>query len=94
MSTTLPIIRGTSTALYPFSQTYVCLTGISDGQAATPTRWVRGFPLVRFEFPYNPIHQADKNTLRAAFSSAKGAFTGGSGSAGLTATTDQTYTDL
>jgi hypothetical protein len=75
MATPLPIIRGTSTALYPFKQTYVCVTGISDGQAATPSRWVKSPPLVRFEFPYNPLKQADKNTLKGAFVSAKGQFT-------------------
>jgi hypothetical protein len=72
--TPLPIIRGTSTALYPFTQTYVCLTGISDAQSGAPSRWVKGPPLVRFEFHYDPIRQGDKNTLKAAFASAKGQF--------------------
>lgn len=94
MPTPLPVVRGPSTALYPFTQTYSCLTGISDSQAAKATRWPRDYPLVRFEFPYNPVTQAQKNTLKGAFSSAKGQFTGGSGSAGLTAATDITYTDL
>ena len=72
--TPLPIIRGTSTALYPFTQTFVCSTGISDGQAATPVRWVRAYPRVRFEFPYNPVNQTQKNSLKSAFGSAKGQF--------------------
>ena len=84
--TALPIIRGVSTALYPFSQTFMCQSGVSDGQAATPARWVKGPPLVRFEFPYNPIGQADKNTLKTFFASAKGQFT-----TNLSATLDQEY---
>ena len=70
--TPLPVIRGTSTALYPFTQTYMCLTGKSDGQSSAATRWVKGPPLVRFEFNYDLLKQADKNTLKAAFVSAKG----------------------
>ena len=94
MPTALPVIRGSSTALYPFTHTFMALTGKSDSQSANPVRWVRGFPLVRFDFPYDPIKQADKNSLRSAFASAKGQFTGGSGSAALTATADITYSDL
>lgn len=90
MPTALPIIRGTSTPIYPFTQTYLCFTGRSDGQNGKATRWVRGLPLVRFEFPYDQLRQADKNTLKAAFVSAKGQFT-----TGLTATLGATtYTDL
>jgi hypothetical protein len=74
MPTALPIIRGSSTALYPFTQTYICLTGKSDGQSSMATRWVAGLPLVRFEFSYDLLKQADKNTLKAAFVSAKGQF--------------------
>ena len=86
MATPLPIIRGSSTALYPFRQTYHCLTGISDGQAATPARWVRGYPLVSFEFPYDPITQTQKDALRAALTSAKGQF-----ATDRSATTDVEY---
>lgn len=70
----LPIIRGTSTALYPFTQTFICQTGTSDSQSAVPTRWVKGFPLVRFEFPYNPLTKTQKDTLKSAFTSAKGKY--------------------
>lgn len=75
MPTPLPVVRGTSTALYPFTQTYICLTGKSDAQSSAATRWVKGPPLVRFEFPYDQLKLADKNTLKAAFVSAKGQFT-------------------
>jgi hypothetical protein len=94
MSTPLPIIRGTSSALYPFNQVYTCQTEVSDSEAGVPSRWPIGFPRLRFEFAYNPVTQAQKNTLKGSFNSAKGQFTGGGGSAGLTVTTDLTYTDL
>jgi hypothetical protein len=72
--TPLPIVRGVSAALYPFRQTFIAQTGKSDGQNATPTRWVKGPPLVRLELPTNRLSQADKDTLKAAFVSAKGQF--------------------
>ena len=94
MATALPVIRGPSTALYPFRQIYTAQTGVSNAQSGATARQVKGLPLLRFEFGFNPVTQAQKNTLKAAFNSAKGEFTGGNGSAGLTVTTDQTYTDL
>lgn len=74
MPTALPIIRGTSTALYPFTQTFISLTEQADGQNSAATRWVKGPPLVRFEFPYDQLVRADKNSLKTAFTSAKGQF--------------------
>lgn len=75
MGTSLPIIRGTSTALYPFTQTYICNTGKSDAQSGATARWVKSPPIVRFEMPFNPLTQADKNTLKVDFGSYKGQFT-------------------
>lgn len=89
MPAALPVIRGTSAALYPFTQRYIAMTGISDSQSANPTRWVRGYPLVRFEFGFNPILQADKTTLKAALAAAMGQF-----ATDRTATTDTAYTNL
>ena len=94
MATPLPIIRGPSSALYPFVQTFTCQTEVSDSEAGNACRWPTGPPRLRFEFAYNPLRQANKNTLKAAFNSAQGQFTGGGGTAGLTVTTDITYTDL
>lgn len=74
MPTSLPIIRGTSVALYPFTQTFRCFTLNSDGQNATAVRSVKAYPLVRFEFNYDLLSKTDKNTLKAAFESAKGQF--------------------
>src|SRR4051812_33478211 len=89
MPTPLPIIRGTSTALYPFTQTYISLTGKADGQNSAATRWVKGPPLVRFEFPYDQLKMANKNTLKAAFTSAKGQF-----ATDLSAGVGTTFTNL
>jgi hypothetical protein len=86
----LPIIRGTSTALYPFTQTFITFTGVSDSQSANPVRWVQALPIVQFALPYKPVTLADKNTLRAAFVSAKGQFVSG-GSGSLSVTTDIEY---
>jgi hypothetical protein len=94
MQTPLRVIRGTSAALYPFTQVYTAFTSISDSQAAVPARSVKWPPLVRFEFSYNPLTQAQKNQLKSDFVSAKGQATGGNGSASLSVTTDITYTDL
>ena len=55
-----PIVRGASTALYPFQQTLVHQTGISGSQAA-PARCVKGPPQARFEFPCDPA----KNSLQS-----------------------------
>lgn len=74
--TPLPILRGSSQALYPFTLTYICQTGVSDGQNATPSRWVKGPPLVRLDLPYDQFRQDVKNTtLKPFFVSAKGQFT-------------------
>ncbi len=66
MPTALPVIRGTSTALYPFTHTYMAITVKSDYQSGNTSRVPGGFPLVRFELPFNPVSQANKNTLKAA----------------------------
>jgi hypothetical protein len=50
---------------------------------------VKGPPLVRFELGYNPLVQADKDTLKAALTSAKGEF-----SADLSLTTDIEFDNL
>src|SRR5215469_7043857 len=89
MSTPLPVIRGASTALYPFTQTYVAHTGVSDAQNGSTARWVQDPPTVRFEFGYNPLTRVEKNTLKSAFDSMKGQF-----ETDLTATTDQLYSNL
>jgi hypothetical protein len=74
MATNLPIIRGTSAALYPFTQTFTAQTGKSDGENGAATRWVKGLPLVRIELATNRISQAAKDTLKAFLVSAKGQF--------------------
>lgn len=51
------------------------LTGLAEFQNGTQQRWAkRSGALVRFELPYAVIAQADKNTVKSAVTSAKGAF--------------------
>lgn len=83
------IVRGSSAALYPFTQTYVCNTGTSNAQNGSTTRWPKSPPIVKFTLPYNPLSQTDKNNLKNDFTSAKGEFT-----TNLSVTTDITYTNL
>lgn len=71
---TLPIVRGTTSALYPFTQTFHCFTGKSDSEAAKAIRWVSSPPVVTFELPYNPLTQTQKNALKSYFTSSKGQF--------------------
>lgn len=73
MSHPLPILRGPSTALYPFVQKYVANTGISNCVGGQTARFVRSPILLQFEFQYKPISQADKNTLKSFFNTVKGA---------------------
>ena len=89
MATDLPILRGPSTALYPFTETYICNVGSSDSQAGQAIRWVKGPTLVQFTFGYNPMDVTNKDTLKSAFSTAKGQF-----KKDFEATTDTTYTNL
>jgi hypothetical protein len=71
----LPVIRGASAALYPFTMTLSFLTGMGEFQNGTQQRWAkRPGALVKFELPYAVIAQADKNTVKAAVTSAKGGF--------------------
>jgi hypothetical protein len=89
MPSILPILRGVSAALYPFVQTFTAQTGIADGENGSATRWVKGPPLVRFELQSPRLRQADKNTLKAFFTSAKGQL-----STDLKLTTYQDWTNL
>jgi len=71
----LPIIRGASAALYPFTMTFSFLTGVGEFQNGGQQRWAkRPGALVKFELPYAVISQAAKNTVKTAVTSAKGQF--------------------
>ena len=86
MSSPLPIVRGTSTALYPFTQRFIANTGKSDSIGAKTARWVKSPPLVQFELRYKPVSEADKNTLKSFFSTSKGQY-----ATNLSLTTDLAY---
>lgn len=70
----LPVIRGTSAALYPFTQTYSFLTLVGEMQNSYQQRSIKRFGLVKFEIPYPALTQAQKNTVKDAVRTAKGQF--------------------
>lgn len=70
----LPVIRGTSAALYPFTATYSFLTLVGEMQNGYQQRSVKRQGIVRFELPYAKMTQSQKNTIKAAVTSAKGQF--------------------
>jgi hypothetical protein len=70
----LPVIRGTSAALYPYTMTISFATEVVQMQNGKQQRWVKRPVLVRFEVPYAALTQAQKNTVLAAVTSAKGQF--------------------
>jgi hypothetical protein len=71
----LPVIRGASAALYPFRMTISFLTGVGAWQNGAQQRWIRrSAGLVRFDIPYGGLSLAQRNTVKAAISSAKGRF--------------------
>ena len=73
MSTALPLIRGDSAAIYPFSQTVSFSTLVTPHQNGTEQRSARRLGVVKFAVPYPMLNQSQKNTLRAMFSTALGA---------------------
>lgn len=89
MSTALPVIRGGSTALYPFTQQYVFYNTVSVAETADSYRSPFAPPTVKIQLPYNPVVVSDRNTLLSAFNSAKGQFT-----LNLSATIDKEYDNL
>jgi hypothetical protein len=72
--TALPIIRGDSQALYPFTRVISFDTIVRVFQNGTQQRSVGRFGLNRFELNYTKLSQTQKNTIKAAITSAKGAF--------------------
>jgi hypothetical protein len=74
-STPLPVIHGASAANYPFELTYSFLTGIGEWQNGAQQRWIRQpGGLVKIAIPYAQMTQAQKNTVKAAFTGAAGRF--------------------
>jgi hypothetical protein len=77
MPISLPVIRGASALLYPFTATVVFLTGIGKWQNGAQQRWVRPpGGLVKFEFSYAAMTRAQKDDVKGSslFGSAKGQF--------------------
>ena len=73
MSITLPVIRGVSAAIYPFTQTISFSTLVTQNQNGKEQRSARRLGMVKFSIPYPVLTQAQKNTVRSAVDSALGA---------------------
>ncbi len=71
----LPVLRGASSATYPFVLRYEFLTGVSAWQSGAQQRWIRrAGAQVRLELPYAHLSHAQKDVVKAAITSAKGRF--------------------
>ena len=66
----LPIVRGASAALYPFTLTLSFLTEMSSWQNGAQQRQIRSAGLAKFDIPYGAMSQAQKNTVKSAMASA------------------------
>lgn len=71
----LPVTRGASVALYPYTLTISFDTDVKEFQNAVQQRSALREGLVLFELNYAAFTQAQKNTWKSAFTSAKGRFT-------------------
>src|ERR1035438_4155093 len=74
MAGILPLIRNTACALYPLTRTILFNTGGNIAWAASEQRYRKIPPLTTFEFAYNNLTKADKNTLFGFFGTQKGMF--------------------
>lgn len=74
MSTALPVVRGASAALYPFTLTISFDTVVQQFENAAQQRWARREALVKVALNYSKFSLAQKETIKAAFVSAKGQF--------------------
>lgn len=92
MATALPIIRGPSTALYPFTFEYQFFTTVSNMENGNTKRSPFAPPLIRAKLPYEPLLVSDRNTLLSFFNSAKGQ--GGTTPQNFSVTTDQVYNNF
>lgn len=90
MPTALPVTRGASAALYPFTLLISFNTLVVPLQNGSEKRSIRRPALAAFELKYGAFTRTQKNTFFAAYSSAKGRF-----DSGLTLTLGSTtFSDL
>lgn len=68
----LPIIRGSSQALYPFKLSYMFSTLVNHYQNGSEQRCVRAPGRVRFELPYQHLKQAQKNSVFSGVAASRG----------------------
>lgn len=71
----LPVIRGSSAALYPFTMTVMFRTIVGRFQNGSEQRSIANpGALVQFSLPYGKLSQAQKNTLLAYWTTSKGGY--------------------
>lgn len=69
----LPIIRGAIQGTYPVRMTVSFLTGFGQWQNGAQQRWIsRPGALIKASLNYGGMNQAQKNTVKSAFSGAQG----------------------
>lgn len=75
MPTALPVVRGTSAALYPFTLAVIFRTVVGRFQNGSEQRSIAApGGLIQVELPYAGMTQAQKNTVLSAVTAAKGSF--------------------
>jgi hypothetical protein len=74
MPTAILVIRGGLQALYPYTQTISFDTCVKKNINGSEQRSARNNGLMKFELNWGALLEADKNTLKALFTTAKGQF--------------------
>ncbi len=69
---TLPLVRGTGTALYPCKRIITFDTSVCVAANGSEQRWARRAPLFRFEFQYSRMNVTDRDSLKAFFAARLG----------------------
>jgi hypothetical protein len=73
MALSLPVVRGASAALYPFTMIISFLTVVSRFQNGAESRQIRTpGALIQFEIPYAKLNRAQKDTVKTAVTTAQG----------------------
>lgn len=70
----LPLVRGTAQALYPFTKRWIFDTGIAFNCNGTEQRWKRNAPKLEFEWQWNDLFKTDATGLVTHFSDVLGMY--------------------
>src|ERR1035437_156128 len=71
----IPVIRGGIQGLYPVTLTIHHDTFVQQNQNGSDQRWIRNYPMVKFDLAWGALAQSEKDTLKSDFSTSKGRFT-------------------